>query len=203
LAGYVQRLQQFCPNYSGLTPAQTLALLSVTTPVNIASGIFSGFELAGRARLNPNFFLDYGYDVQSAVLNGVPDSFLKTNPTIVNGSQILGIPLNKATLGFAYSSHHGFDARFDTAFIGDNNGYNRPAYTYTNASVSQQLGRRTLLNLGVFNLFNQASDQYGRIGLGQFHPENQFGTDRNAFDQASERFGLPPTQVQLSVTQQI
>jgi hypothetical protein len=31
----------------------------------------------------------------------------------------------------------------------------------------------------------------GYIGLGTYQPENQYGTDANAFDQASELFGLP------------
>jgi len=39
-------------------------------------------------------------------------------------------------------------------------------------------------------------DQFGRIGLGTFRPENQYGTDANVLQQAlsgadGERFGMP------------
>ena len=120
--------------------------------------------------------------------------------TLVPEAQLLGIPLHKASFGLDFSSLRGFELRMDTYYVGPNNGFNRGAYFYSNVAVTQQLGRHATLNLGVFNVFDQASDRFGRFGLGPFNAENKFGTDRNAFDQQSERFGLPPAQVQLSVT---
>ena len=59
------------------------------------------------------------------------------------------------------------------------------------------------MNLGVSNLFSTDVDTYGRIGLGVFVAENQFGTDANAVQQGSELFGLSPLTVSFTVTQRI
>ena len=82
-----------------------------------------------------------------------------------------------------------------------NNSYNRPSYGVANLAVTQQVAKHTYVNLGVSNLFNQAVDTYGRIGLGVFYPENQFGTDTSAVQQGTERFGLAPASLQFSVIQ--
>jgi len=57
--------------------------------------------------------------------------------------------------------------------------------------------------MGVSNLFNQVVDNYGRIGLGVYVPENQFGTDTSAVQQGSERFGLAPASVSFTIIQRI
>jgi hypothetical protein len=147
-------------------------------------------------------FFDYTYDIQSAYRLGVPDSILMSNFSIVNGAQIVGVPLHKASLGVDYSDRRGFDARMDGFYIGPNNGYNRTPYFFANATVAKTFGKTTI-NLGINNVFNNASDIYGRQYIGTFAAENKFGTDTNSFQQGSERFGLPPTQVMFSVRQQI
>ncbi len=199
LSQYLTRISTFCPNL----PNPTLGNLSVSTVANAASARYRGVELTGRTRIDPHFYVDYGYDIQSAVRIGVPDSILMANFNIINGSQVLGIPLHKASLGFDVTDRHGFEARLDGYYIGNNNGLNRPAYGYADASLSKVLSRRTSINVGVSNIFGNAVDTYGRIGLGQFNPENAFGTDQNAFDQGSERFGLPPPRVLLSLTERL
>jgi len=203
LNGYVNRITSFCGNYSGLSAAQVLPLLTVTTPVNAAVGKFRGIELSGRYRFDPHFYMDYSYDVQSATLNGIPDAILQNQVTAIPGAQVVGIPLHKAAAGLDVTSGRGFEARLDTYFVGDNNGYNRPQYFYSNASISQAFGHGTMLNVGIFNVFDSATDRYGRFGLGPFQAENRFGTDRNAFDQGSERFALPPTQIEVTLSQRV
>jgi len=203
LQGYINRIQQFCPNYSGFSPAQILQLLSVSTPINAAIGNYRGIELSGRYRFNPNLYADYTYNVQSAALKGIPDSILMNNQTLVPGAQVLGIPLHKASVGLDVSDRKGFEARLDTYYVGANNGYNRPEYFYSNATISKRFGESTTLNVGIFNAFNSASDTYGRIGLGPLNAQNIFGTSKNAFDQGSERFALPPTQIQLTLSQRV
>jgi hypothetical protein len=76
---------------------------------------------------------------------------------------------------------------------------NRAGYWYANASLSYTHAPLTL-TLGVNNIFNSVSANYGYIGLGTFQPENQYGTDRNAFDQGSELFGLPYRSFRFLVT---
>jgi hypothetical protein len=198
LSQYFSRIKSLCANLQN----PTLSSISYAAPANAASARFRGVELRGRYRVNPRVYLDYMYDIQSAFRLGVPDSILQSNFTIVNGAQVVGIPLHKASLGIDYADRRGFEARMDGFYIGPNNSLNRPPYYFANATVSKAF-KRTVLNLGFYNVFNNASDIYGRQYIGTFAGENRFGTDTNSFQQGSERFGLPPPQVQLSVTQRI
>jgi hypothetical protein len=69
-------------------------------------------------------------------------------------------------------------------------GLNRAGFWYANMSVSVS-HRPLTFTLGINNVFNSVAANYGYVGLGAFQPENQYGTDKNSFDQASELFGLP------------
>lgn len=198
LAAYFARIKSLCANLQN----PTLSSISYAAPANAASARFRGVELRGRYRVNPRVYLDYMYDIQSAFRLGVPDSILQSNFTIVNGSQVVGIPLHKASLGLDYADRRGFEARMDGFYIGPNNALNRTPYYFANATISKAY-KHTVFNLGIYNVFNNASDIYGRQYIGTFAGENQFGTDTNSFQQGSERYGLPPTQVQFSVTQRI
>ncbi|TAM76684.1 TonB-dependent receptor [bacterium] len=198
LQQYYARIGQLCANL----PNPILANLAVTTTYNAAQARYRGIEINGRYRLNRQFALDYMYDVQSAALLGVPDSVLANNVTVINGSQVYAVPLHKASLGLDYTSSNGLEARLDEFYTDGNNGFSRPAFTYANGSLSKAFGN-TIVTLGIYNVFDDAVDTFGRIGLGVFKPENQFGTDTNAVQQQSERFGLPPRQFQLVVTQRI
>lgn len=179
LAGYFNRIQQFCG-----TANPTLADLSVNTNYNASSARYQGIELSGRYRFNRRFYVDYSYDVQSAVNLNVPNSILMSNVTLINGSQLVGIPLHKASVGFDYTTLHGFEARTDVYYLDDNNSYNRPRFFYGNASFSAALGPHTALNVGVQNIFNSAASRYNQFGAAPFVAENQFGTDTSALQQA-------------------
>lgn len=200
LAGYFQRIQQFC----GIANP-TLANLSVNTNYNAASARYQGVELSGRYRVNRRFYMDYSYDIQSAVNLNVPDSILQSNVTLINGSQLVGIPLHKASIGFDYSNLHGFEMRTDINYLSANNSYNRPAFCYANAFLSQAVGRHATLNLGIQNAFDSASSRYNQFGAGPFVAENQFGTDTSALQQvfnnnAGGMNGLLQPEFTLSLT---
>lgn len=198
---YFARIRNICPSLAGQTDAQLLSRLKVSTQFNAANARFQGLELNGRYRANRHLFFDYAYDVQSAIELNVPTNVLRSNVNVINGSQIVGIPLHKASVSADYSDQHGLDIRLDGFYIGDNNGFNRPPYSYLNASVSKQFTKTIGLNLGLFNVFNSATDTYGRIGLGQYIPENQYGTDFGGpLSQGSERFGLSPRNFTLTLT---
>ncbi|TAM62102.1 TonB-dependent receptor, partial [bacterium] len=177
----------------------TIANLNVQQVVNAAQARYRGVELRGHLGVTKRLGIDYAYDIQSAVRLGVPDSILQNNVQIINGAQILGVPLHKLSVGLNLRSNL-FDGRLDTYWIAQNNGYNRPAYSYSNLSLSKRINGRVSVNLGVQNLFDSATDLYGRIGYGVFQPQNRYGTALNAFDQGSERFGMPPRSVQFMVT---
>ena len=99
--------------------------------------------------------------------------------------------------------------RLDGFWVGDNNGYNRPSYTFFNGSITKQF-KNVTLNFGVQNLFNQASQDYGLIGLGNyqaFNPvylaANAGSIPPNALAEGSERFGLAPRALLFTVTQRV
>jgi len=205
LQAYFDRVGQICK----LGGPATIDRLSLSTQANAANARFNGIELSGRYRFNRNLYSDYTYNVQSVVYNGLSDTLLKANPYNINGAQISGIPLHKASFGIDLSDVHGFEARLDTNFVGDGNNYNRGAFFYSNAFVSQRFGRRTTLNVGLLNVFNQASSNVYNIGGGaqRYIPENQFGSDLTPLDQAvnngSAVTGLLPTTVTFSITQRL
>ncbi len=196
IAAYLRRIQNFCHNNP------TVADLAVSTTYNAASARYRGIQLSGNFGLLPHFTANADYDVQSSTYLGVPDAILASNVTIINGSQIYGIPLHKANLGFDYNTPSGLDVEIDGHYIGDGNSYNRPHFIFTNASISQQANRITT-TLGINNIFNTAAQRYGYFGLGVFQPENKFGADQNAFDQSSEEFGIPPLQYFFTMTYKV
>jgi len=199
LQQYYARIASFCP---GKTP--TLNDLSVSTNYNAATARFRGIELSGRARVNRQFYVDYTYDVQSAVYNDLSDTLLARNVFNINGAQLNGLPLHKGSIGLDYSSRGGFETRLDTIYLGNGNAYYRPAFAYSNASFSQRFGKYTTLNVGVLNIFNSASSSLYDIGGSVWQPENKFGTDLSAIDQAYNQqtaaLGLIPTSVTVSIT---
>ena len=200
LAGYLARI-------GSCNPSVTFANLAAAQVQNAGVGRFQGFNITGRQRLNRRVFFDYGYYVQSARLFNIPTLALQNNWTLVDGGQIDKVPIHTAMLGLDLSTAHGLDLRLDGYYVGNNNGLLRPAYTYANGSITQRV-KNLSFNLGVYNLFNSQYDQFGRIGLATFQPENQFGTDTSALSQAfngfdGERFGLPERSFFFSISQRI
>ena len=203
LAAYLAQANLICN-----TTNASISQLYFGTSYNAANARFRGIEIAGRYRINRRFYADYTYDIQSGVNYDLAPDILASNIYDINGSQIPGLVLHKGSLGLDFSTQHGFEARFDTNYVGPGNAYGRPAFTYTNASLSQRFGRRTAVNLGIQNLFNQASSNvYSVGGSSIFRPENQFGTDTSPLDQAlnngSAATGLLPTSFTFSITQRI
>ena len=197
LAQYFARIQSVC----NITPV--LDDLAFAQASNFSSARFEGVEISGRVRLNPFLFADYSYDLQSAKQLGVPDSILKANLTIINGSQILDIPLHKQSLGLDYATPGGFETRIDAEHLDGYNGLNRPGYIYANGFVRYATPRSTTFTFGVYNIFDTAALTYGQIGLGIFRAENQFGHDRNSFDEAVKLRGLTPRSFELTASQRM
>ena len=195
-----QYIAQFC-SLQHISPCPiTAANLGVTTNFNAASARFQGIEITGRQRFNRNLYADYSYDVQSGVYLGVPDLLLRTQATIINGAQINGLALNKATVAFDYASHRGFEVRVDTNHVGANNSYGRPDFWYSNGFISQDLGKLTTLNVGVQNIFNQASSDVSTVGIAPFVATNQFNPYSQNRQVNFATTGLLPTQYTASLT---
>ena len=197
LTGLYQRISSICPNI----PNQTLANLSAGVTSNAASATYRGIELAASANVARNLTAGAEYDIQSAAYQNVPDYILQNNQYIINGAQIAGVPLRKANFTLAFANPRGLAAQIDAHFIDQNNPYNRPAFWFANAGISDDVGPVTI-NLGANNLFNSAASRYGLIGLGTYTPVNALNASAypNALSEGSEEFGLPYRQIWFTVT---
>ncbi len=181
----------------------TAADLFVDTNLNLATARARGYEINQGFRANPHLFVGGYWDVQSVTIFDAPTSLLMDNPTLVPGSQLPGIPLHKWGLNLNLTSDRGGSIYMDYVQTDSNNPLNRVAYGTADLAITQQVARHTFVNLGVSNLFNQSVDNYGRIGLGVFQPENQFGTDTSGLQQGTERFGLAPASISFTVIERI
>lgn len=187
IAEYLNRISQVC----GTHP--TKANLAVTTTYNAAAARYQGLQWAVTWTPTRNLLFDAEYDTQSAAFLNIPDSILQQNVTTINGAQIAGVPLHKATATLSYGNR-GFNAQLIGNYIGPNNNYARQGFWFANANVSQSVGRITVA-LSANNLFDSAAQVWGYFGYGTYAPENTYGTDTSAFQQGTEQFGLPYRQV--------
>lgn len=203
LPAVFNKIQSLCPNFQPPNAAPTIDNLVVNTNVNIARERARGLELSGRVRVNPHFFVDGYYDVQSAALFDAPVSILQSNVTLINGSQLPAIPLHKFGLDLDLTNSHGGEIYIDYTHLSSYNSLNRPAFGWADAAFTQTVSKSLSVNLGVTNLFNSAVDNYGRIGWGLYIPENKYGSDPNALAQGTERFGLAPRAFIFSLTQKV
>jgi outer membrane receptor for ferrienterochelin and colicin len=203
LQGVYNRIESICPNFAPPNPPPTIADLTVSTNLNLATARARGMELAQRLRVNPHLFFDGYFDAQSTTIFDAPTFLLQDNPTLIPGSQLPKIPLHKWGVNGDFSTPYGMDLYMDYTHYDSNNDLNRPAYGIADISLTQQLKGGTSFNIGISNVFNQYVDTYGRIGLGVFVPENQFGTDTSGLAQGSERFGLSPAALSVTVTQRL
>jgi hypothetical protein len=208
LQGYLSKFNSQCG--LKLTTAQQLAAItSVSGTLNATNGQYRGIEISGRARANRHVYFDYTYDLQSALYQGLNASTLLQAPNLVNGVQRQGIPLQKASLGVDISDTRGLEFRLDGFYVGINNGYDRPAYTFFNGGISKTFRTGTTLTIGVQNVFNSASQSYGLIGDGVYYPYNPVYAAANApvpttgLTNGNEEFGLAPRSILFAVSQRV
>ncbi|HXN08920.1 MAG TPA: TonB-dependent receptor [Candidatus Acidoferrales bacterium] len=200
LAAAIAHVTSVCPNFTASNPA-TIANFFINSNLNLATSRARGFELSQRLRVNPHLFFDGYWNTQSTTIFDSPATLLMNNPTLIPGSQLPRIPLHKWSLAGNLTTTRGGELYLDYVQVDSNNELNRVSYGSASFALTQQVANHTFVNIGVSNIFNQAVDNYGRIGLGRFVPENQFGIDSNGVNQGSERFGLAPAAISFSVIQ--
>jgi outer membrane receptor for ferrienterochelin and colicin len=196
LAPILARIDRFC----GFSPLPGAIDFTLSRAFNAATARARGIELSGRARLATRLALDYAYDVQSIVVNDLPNAVLATDPTLVNGAQAFEIPLHKATLGIEYTTRGGLDVRLDGHAVSANNPQQLTAFAYADASLSQIVSARLSLNVAIANVFDSHAQTYGLVGLGVPYTTNTYGATLAApFVQPfNERYGLQPAAITLS-----
>ena len=200
-------IQQGCLP-AGSQPSATYPFLGVNTTFNAADELARGIDINGRYRFMRKAYVDYGWSVESSQDLNFPNYILVHNFTLVNGGQQNGIPLHQGNISLDVQPGQ-FEFRLDNFYIGNNNPLDRPAYWYSNAFVSHPFNDgREILTLGGSNIFNSAEQTYGFIGSGTPQAVNQFappaannGLAQNIAGIASnEEFGIPPSQVTLTLT---
>jgi outer membrane receptor protein involved in Fe transport len=179
----------------GCGSGYTQSDLGVVTPLNAGGAIYRGVHVGAKVPITHQLDVEAGYTVQTSYYIGLPVAVLVNNGGYVNGQQFYGIPSDTANLAFGYSSR-GWTARIDGYYVGNNNAFYRPPYSYANANVSKVLGLVTL-NLGVSNLFNSIVQNYGILNVGTAEPQNQYVTTAPVL---SQEFGLPARQLWLTST---
>jgi outer membrane receptor protein involved in Fe transport len=198
LQTYLQRLQTSCPGQN-ITAASLPQYLSVSTTYNASHALARGLELTGRQRINRLAYIDYGYYVESSTKTGISDVILANNPKVVNGAQLIGIPLHQATLSLDVAPGP-WEFRIDNYYTEFNNGLNRPSYWHSDAFLSRAIGKGTLITLGGTNIFNSAVQTYGLIGLGTTPITNAVSGVNPV---PSEEYGLAPAQLTLTFQQKL
>jgi hypothetical protein len=171
--------------------------LGIFTPFNAGQATYRGLNLSAKVPITRQLEIDGNYTVQISYYSGLSQSVLVTNGGYVNGQQFYGIPPQTGSIGLGYDNRAGgLIARIDGYYVGNNNGYFRPAFWYANANVSKSVGGVTF-NLGVSNLFNSAATNYGIMNVGTPYPQNQYVT---TVPSLSEEVGLPYRQVWATTT---
>jgi Carboxypeptidase regulatory-like domain/TonB-dependent Receptor Plug Domain len=177
----------------------------VSIPFNAGKAVYKGLNLQTKIPIVRGLEIDGNYAMQSAQYQDLQDGILALNGGLINGAQMYGVPVSSANAGIGYSSRFGaWTARIDEHFVSQNNGYNRPAYWYATANASKTVGPITI-NLGVFNLFNQNSGQFGLIGLGTQGYYNQFNAPSyaNPYNNNNEEYSMPVRQIWMTTTVRI
>ena len=179
----------------------TQANFGVSAPFNAGKADYRGYNLQSTVPIVRNVEIDGNYAVQVAYYDGLSNDILFNNTGYINGSQFYGVPLQTANVGVGYqNAPGGLTARFDDHFVAKNNGFNRPAYSFATANVSKTVGPVTF-NLGVYNVFNQDSGQFGLIGLGSTYPTNQYGSPSSiSYNNNAELYFLPVRQIEFTTT---
>jgi outer membrane receptor protein involved in Fe transport len=198
LATYLNRLQTQCPG-EGITMANIYQYLSVSTTYNASHALARGIELSGRQRFAKIAYVDYGYFIESSTQSGIVDQILASNPNVINGAQIAAIPLHQANVSLDVAPGP-WEFRLNNYYMGPNNTYNRPAFWHSDAFLSRSFNNgNTLITLGGTNIFNQAVQTYGYLGLGNLYAQNAAAVAAGNTNGPTEEFGIAPAQLTLTM----
>ncbi len=194
-APLLSRIADFC----GSTPVPGAVTFTLDRQFNAATARLEGIELGGRTRVSPHVMLDYAYDVQSVVLNDLPVSVLKTDPTLVDGLQAFEVPLHKASLGVDVSGVR-LSGNLDAHFVGANNPQQLPGYVYADMSMTEAFTPRASLTLTVSNVFDSHAQTYGLVGYGVPYATNAYNASLSTpfLQPFNERYGLAPRSMGVS-----
>ncbi len=200
-APFLARIGAFC----GTTPAPGAVDFTLSRSFNAATARLRGIELSSRAPLSPQVAFEFGYDVQSSVLDDLPSTVLATNPTLVNGFQEFDVPLHKATLGVEAMLATKLRVGLTGHFVGIGNPQQLPGYAYADASIDRSVSKNAALHVAIANVFGSHVSTYGLVGMGVPYATNAENQAISApyLQPFNERYGLSPTTLTITATARI
>jgi len=183
-----QKLLAQCP---GVDPAQ---LLAVTGTVNVGQLRARGFTFSGRQRVERDTFVDYDWTTDSTSIMSAPVALLKSNQTLILGSQLPNLPLHTLDVALDHTFYKRLELRYSLHEVSANNTKNLPAYNFSNLTAGAPLGHGTF-SATISNLFNQNAFIEGLRYEGVPLALNQYASAADyaqyTGSNATEQFGLP------------
>jgi outer membrane receptor protein involved in Fe transport len=176
--------------------ANASSLLGVSGNINVGQLRAQGFTFSGRARLHPQFFIDYDWATTSTALVSVPVTYLQSNLSIIPGSQLPRLPLHTLDIAFdgAFPHRNGVDVRYTLHTVSANNTKALPPYSFSDLRVLVPAGPGSFA-VSVGNLFNQYAEVRGLENAGVPLALNQYATAASYAPYigtaSTEQFGLP------------
>lgn len=102
---------------------------------------------------------DLSYETYSLTPQVLPPSVPVASSTLIQGTQISGVPLHRANAIVWYKGSSGFTVSFAATFVSSNNELNLPPYTMASAGVSVPM-RDGALNASAQNVFDVFSGPF-------------------------------------------
>ena len=156
-------------NFSGGS-VDGLPILFVNKPINLASAVYSGFELNARIPIVKSLAATGFYTTQAAYPLGV-DPITEANVgDLVNNQQFDGVPLHQAGYGLDYRRNNGVEFFANGVYFGSNNSYAVPAFWVYNTGAVLPLDHGNQFNVAWTNIGNKNATIYSLYNGGQPYP---------------------------------
>ena len=195
-----QKLLATCP---GADPAQ---LLAVSGTVNVGQLRARGFTFSGRQRIERKTYIDYDWTTDSTSIISAPTALLKSNETLILGSQLPNLPLHTLDVSLDHTFAKALEVRYSLHAVSANNTKNLPAYNFSDLTAATPLGHGTF-SATISNLFSQNAFIEGLRYEGVPLALNQYATAADYAQytgaNATEQFGLPYRMLFLNYSFQV
>jgi outer membrane receptor protein involved in Fe transport len=158
------------PAPSGLTFDNGSPVLFVSTPINLAGSVYTGFEASARIPIVGGLAATGYYTTQSAYPTGVDYYTEVAAGDLVNNQQYDGIPLHQASYGLDFRTRSRFEVFANAVYFGSNNSYDVPAFWVYNTGAVLPLTAGNQFNISWNNLGNKNATIYSLYDAGVPYP---------------------------------
>jgi outer membrane receptor protein involved in Fe transport len=143
------------PAPAGLTFDNGTPALFVSTPINLAGSVYTGFEASARIPIVGDLAATGYYTTQSAYPTGVDYYTEVAAGDLVNNQQYDGVPLHQASYGLDFLKRSRFEVFANAVYFGPNNSYDVPAFWVYNTGAVIPLANGNQFNISWNNLGNK------------------------------------------------